>query len=293
MVEGVTTFIQATFNGLLQGIIYAAIAAGLSLTLGVMGIINVAHAALGLLAAYLGWSSINLLGLDLFTSLVIIAGIFFVIGVIIERVLLRRLYGEEAWASLLVLFGLMIVIEIVANLIWTTTERVIAVPWPAALELGPFRLSTTRLVGGLIMLAAIVAVHVFLTYGRIGRGMRAMAHNRDAAEILGINTDRLSMILFGLGVALAAGGGIALGLIFPLTPQLHTQWLILAILIVVVGGLGGLPQTLLAAVGVALVETWTGLYVSFRYVDVVLYLVLIALLWIRREGLAGSRERSL
>jgi branched-chain amino acid transport system permease protein len=187
----------------------------------------------------------------------------------------------------------MIVIETVANLIWTTTERVITVPWPAALQMGAFRFSTTRIIGGMIMLAAIVAVHAFLTYGRVGRGMRAMAYNRDAAEILGINTHRLSMILFGLGVALAAGGGIALGMIFPLTPQLHTQWLILAILIVVVGGLGGLRQTVLAAVGVALVETWTGLYLSFRYVDVVLYVLLIALLWIRREGLAGSRERRL
>jgi branched-chain amino acid transport system permease protein len=288
-----TTFIQATINGLLQGIIYAAIAAGLSLTLGVMGIINVAHAALALLAAYLGWTSINLLGIDPFTSLVVIAVLFFLIGVLIERGLLRRLYDEEQWASLLVLFGLMIVIETVANLIWTTTERVITVPWPAALQMGAFRFSTTRIIGGVIMLAAIVAVHAFLTYGRVGRGMRAMAYNRDAAEILGINTHRLSMILFGLGVALAAGGGIALGMIFPLTPQLHTQWLILAILIVVVGGLGGLRQTVLAAVGVALVETWTGLYLSFRYVDVVLYVLLIALLWIRREGLAGSRERRL
>lgn len=287
------TFIQATINGLLQGVIYAAIAAGLSLTLGVMGIINVAHAALALFAAYLGWTSINQLGMDPVSSLLIIAALFFVIGMLIERGLLRRLYDEEEWTSLLVLFGLMIVIETIANLIWTTTERAIGVPWPAAVQIGTFRLSSTRLIGGSIMLVAIVVVHIFLTYGRTGRGMRAMAHNRDAAELLGINTNRLSTILFALGVALAAGGGLTLGMIFPLTPQLHTQWLILAILIVVVGGLGGLPQTFLAAVGVALVETWTGLYLSFRYVEVVLYLVLIALLWVRREGLVGSSQRRL
>lgn len=288
-----TTFIQATINGILQGVVYAAIAAGLSLTLGVMGIINVAHSALAILAAYIGWTAINQLGMDPLTTMVLLGVVFFVFGVIIERGLLRRLYAEEEWASLLVLFGLMIAIETVANLVWTTTERAITLPFDAALEVGGFRLSTTRLFGGFIMLAAIAAVHVFLTYGRIGRGMRAMAVNRDAAEILGINTDRLSMILFGLGTALAAGGGLALGMIYPLTPQLHTQWLVLAILIVVIGGLGGLPQTVLAAVAVALIETWTGLYVSFRYVDVVLYLLLIALLWIRREGLAGVKERSL
>ena len=288
-----TTFIQATLNGLLQGIVYAAIGAGLSLTLGVMGIINVAHSALAILAAYLGWTSINQLGLDPFTTLLILGIVFFFIGVLIERSLLRRLYEEEAWASLLVLFGLMIALETTANLVWTTTERAIRLPFDAALQVGDFRLSTTRLFGGLIMLAAIAATHLFLTRGRIGRGMRAMAANRDAARILGINTDRLSMILFGIGTALAAGGGISLGLIFPLTPQLHNQWLVLAILIVVVGGLGGLPQTTFAAVAVALIETWTGLYISFRYVDVVLYLLLIALLWIRREGLAGVTERAL
>lgn len=288
-----TTFIQATINGVLQGVVYAAIAAGLSLTLGVMGIINVAHSALAILAAYMGWTAINQLGIDPVTTMVILGAVFFVFGVIIERGLLRRLYTEEAWASLLVLFGLMIGIETVANLVWTTTERAITLPFEAALEIGGFRLSSSRLFGGLIMLVAIAAVHVFLTYGRIGRGMRAMAVNRDAAEILGINTGRLSLILFGLGTALAAGGGLALGMIYPLTPQLHTQWLVLAILIVVIGGLGGLPQTMVAAVAVALIETWTGLYISFRYVDVVLYVLLIALLWIRREGLAGVRGRSL
>lgn len=287
------TFIQATINGVLQGVMYAAIASGLSLTLGVMGIINVAHSALAILAAYLGWSAINQVGLDPVTTLIILAILFFVIGVVIERGLLRRLYDEEEWASLLVLFGLMIAIETVANLVWTTTERAIQLPFEAALTVGGFRLSTARLFGGLLMLAAIIAVHLFLTRGRVGRGMRAMAVNRDAAEILGINTGRLSMVLFGLGTALAAGGGLALGLVFPLTPQLHTQWLVLAILVVVIGGLGGLPQTMLAAMAVALIETWTGLYISFRYVDVVLYVLLIALLWIRREGLAGAQGRRL
>lgn len=287
------TFIQATINGLLQGAIYAAIAAGLSLTLGVMGIINVAHSALAIVAAYMGWTAINQLGIDPVTTLLIIGLLFFVFGVLIERGLLQRLYGEEEWASLLVLFGLMIALETIANLVWTTTERAIRLPFDAAVEIAGFRLSSTRLFGGLIMLAAIVVVHLFLTYGRIGRGMRAMAVNRDAAEILGINTNRLSMTLFGLGTALAAGGGLALGMIYPLTPQLHTQWLILAILIVVIGGLGGLPQTMLAAVSVALIETWTGLYLSFRYVDVVLYGLLIALLWVRRQGLAGVTGRSL
>lgn len=287
------TFVQATINGLLQGIIYAAIAAGLSLTLGIMGIINVAHSALAIVAAYLGWSAINQIGLDPVTTLVVITALFFGFGVLIERGLLRRLYGEEAWASLLVLFGLMIALETIANLVWTTTERAIRLPFEAAFEIAGYRLSTSRLFGGLIMLVAVVAVYVFLTYGRIGRGMRAMAVNRDAAEILGINTNQLSMMLFGLGTALAAGGGLALGMIYPLTPQLHMQWLVLAILIVVIGGLGGLPQTMLAAVSVALIETWTGLYLSFRYVDVVLYVLLIALLWIRREGLAGVRERTM
>jgi branched-chain amino acid transport system permease protein len=288
-----TTFIQATINGVLQGIMYAAIASGLSLTLGVMGIINVAHSALAILAAYFGWTAINQIGLDPLTTMLVLGALFFVVGVIIERGLLRRLYKEEEWASLLVLFGLMIAIETVVNLVWTTTERAIELPFEVAVEIGSFRLSSARLFGGLIMLVAIVAVHLFLTYGRIGRGMRAMSVNRDAAEILGINTDRLSMILFGLGTALAAGGGLALGLVFPLTPQLHTQWLVLAILVVVIGGLGGLPQTMAAALAVALIETWTGLYISFRYVDVVLYVLLIALLWVRREGLAGVRGRAL
>jgi branched-chain amino acid transport system permease protein len=287
------TFIQATVNGLLQGIIYASIAAGLSLTLGILGMINVAHSAIAILAAYLGWTLINLYGMDPISTILVVSLLFFVVGVLIERGLLRKLYGEEAWASLLVLFGLMIVIETAVNLVWTTTEKAIRLPFAAAVELGSLRLSTSRLIGGSIMLILIIAVHLFLTYGRVGRGMRAMAVNRDAASILGINTGRLSMILFGLGTALAAGGGIALGMIFPLTPQLHLEWLVLAMLIVVIGGLGGLRQTVIAGVVVALIETWSGLYISFKYVQVILYLLLITLLWFRREGLGGKEARSL
>lgn len=287
------TFLQATTSGLLLGLIYTAIAAGLSLTLGVMGIINVAHSAVAMLGAYLAWVLMRMAGVDPLVALALVTVAFVFLGMLIERSLVRRVYNEPASASLLSLFGLMIVIESIMILTWTTTERALPVPYPPAVEVAGLRVGFARMVGGLVALLAVIGAHLFLRYSRTGRGIRGMAANRDAAQILGIDTNKLSMVLFGIGTGLAGTGGVAMGMVFAFTPPLHLSWLTLAILIVVVGGLGSLPRTMLAAVGIALVEVLTGTYVSFRYVEVVLYGLLLAVLWVRTEGIAGGGARRL
>ena len=103
----------------------------------------------------------------------------------------------------------------------------------------------------------------------------------------------LSMILFAIGTALAGTGGVAMGMVFPIAPHVHMHWLTIAILIVVAGGLGGIPRTMVAALAIALIETITGLYLPFRYVMIVLYVLLIVMLWVRTEGLLGGGARRL
>jgi branched-chain amino acid transport system permease protein len=287
------TLVQGIANGVLLGLIYTAIAAGLSLTLGVMGLVNVAHSAIAILGAYIAWTLMRAIGMDPLVALVLVTAAFFFLGMLIERGLVRRVYDEPPAASLLSLFGLMIVLESSINLIWTTTERTLPITYPAALSVANVNLSFTRLVGGGLALVAVVGAHAFLRYSRTGRGIRAMAANRHAAQMLGINTNRLSMILFAIGTALAGTGGVAMGMVFPIAPHVHMHWLTLAILIVVAGGLGGIPRTMVAALAIALIETVTGLYLPFRYVMVVLYLLLILMLWVRTEGLLGGGARRL
>lgn len=288
-----TTLIQVLLSGVLLGLIYSAIASGLSLTLGVMGLVNVAHSALAMLAAYLGWSIVQASGIDVVLVLLIVTVLLYFVGVVIERILVRRVYGEGAIASLLSLFGLMIIVESAIVLIWTTTERALPVGYPIAVDIGFLRIGVPRLVAGLVALAATLACHFYLRYSRVGRGIRAMASNRDAASILGIDTARLSQILFGLGTALAATGGVAMAMVFPFTPATHLSWLTLAILVVVIGGLGTIPRTMAAAVVIGVIESLAGTYLPFQYVSIVLYGTLIVVLWVRSEGIAGRKVRTI
>lgn len=288
-----TSLVAAIVNGLLLGMIYAAISAGLSLTLGVMGLINVAHSAIAMFGAYLAWSAMHAWGIDPVLALALITVGFFFVGMAVERLLVRRVYDEPPEASLLSLFGLMIVLESILVLVFTTTERALPVQYTSAIQIGFIRVGVARLVGGAAALVAILVAHGFLRRSRLGRGIRAMASNRDAARILGVDTERLSMLLFGIGTALAGTGGVAMAMIFPFTPGDHLNWLTLAILVVIIGGLGGLPRTILAALSIGLVESLAGAYLPFQYVSIVLYALLIVTLWIRREGLAGEAVRTL
>lgn len=288
-----TTLLQVLLSGVLLGLIYSAIASGLSLTLGVMGLVNVAHSALAMLAAYLGWSIVQASGIDVVLVLLVVTVLLYFVGVVIERILVRRVYGEGAIASLLSLFGLMIIVESAIVLIWTTTERALPVGYPIAVDIGFLRIGVPRLVAGLVALAATLACHFYLRHSRVGRGIRAMASNRDAASILGIDTARLSQILFGLGTALAATGGVAMAMVFPFTPATHLSWLTLAILVVVIGGLGTIPRTMAAAVVIGIIESLAGTYLPFQYVSIVLYGILIVVLWVRSEGIAGRKVRTI
>ncbi|HET8587260.1 MAG TPA: branched-chain amino acid ABC transporter permease, partial [Candidatus Limnocylindria bacterium] len=125
----------------------------------------------------------------------------------------------------------------------------------------------------------------------LGRATRAMADNRDAAEVMGINTARLSTFVFGLGVALAGVAGVALAIAFTFAPQEHVRWLGWAFLIVIVGGLGSVPATVAAGLAVGITESLLGLFLPFQIVYLVIYVLLAAALLLRGEGLAGARER--
>src|SRR5690606_36738001 len=133
----------------------------------------------------------------------------------VERLLVRRVYDEPPEASLLSLFGLMIVLESILVLVFTTTERALPVQYTSAIQIGFIRDGVARLVGGAAALVAILVAHGFLRRSRLGRGIRAMASNRDAARIVGVDSERLSILLFGIGTALAGTGGVAMAMIFP------------------------------------------------------------------------------
>jgi branched-chain amino acid transport system permease protein len=284
--------IQTLGNGVLLGLIYTGIALGLSLTLGVLGIVNMAHSAMLIFGAVVSWQLVNGLGLDPFLSILVILPLFFVLGAVLQVAVLRPVERQPEETGLLLLFGVMIVIESAVLMIWTTDPRTLRLGYlSGSLDLGIVTVPFSRLAAAGIGLIASLALYYFLQHTMLGRATRAMADNRDAAEVMGIDTTRLSTLVFGLGVALAGVAGVALAVAFTFAPQEHVRWLGWAFLIVIVGGLGSVPATVAAGLGVGITESLLGLFLPFQYVYLAIYVLLAAALLLRGEGLAGARER--
>lgn len=286
--------LQAAVNGLFLGLVYTLVAVGLSLVLGVLGVVNVAHSTLVTLGSFFALELLTRGGVDPLLALPAALPLFFLLGALLDRLLVRRVAAAPEAVGLLVLFGVMIVLESASILLWTTDTRVL--PWPLGrtiLALGPVTVPLARLVPAALALVLVLALDLLLRRTLLGKAIRAVGQHPDAAVVLGIDPRRISALVVGLGTAAAAAGGIALAMAFPFAPQDHVRWLAWAFLVVVVGGLGGVRSSLAAGLVVGQVEALSGVLLPFQYVYVVVYGLLAVTLMVRGRGLASARERTL
>ncbi|MDE2167735.1 MAG: branched-chain amino acid ABC transporter permease [Alphaproteobacteria bacterium] len=290
----VTTVAGIVANGILLGLVYAIAALGLSLIMGVMGIINVAHSAFIMLGSFLALGLLEWAHIDPIASFFIALPIFFVVGAVVYRLIVTRVERAHQTQGLIAMFGLMVLIENLGTIAWTTDTRVITVGYSNAnLTVGPLIIADAPLIAGVLAVVLILALRLFLHSTMVGRAIRAMGQNRDAALSLGINVRRLSAIMFGLGIASAGAAGVALAMIFPFAPQTQIQWLAWAFLIVVLGGLGRVESTLVSALMVGLIQTAATAFLPFDYVYLILYVALATILSVRRQGLRGVARRAI
>jgi branched-chain amino acid transport system permease protein len=289
-----TLMAQTLLSGALLGLIYTLMAVGLSLTMGVLGLVNVAHSTYVMLGSFLALELLQRFGLDPLLGVAVALVVFFLGGVLVDRVVIRRLVDPADAVAVLALFGLLVVIESAATLVWTTDTRVLRVSYGgASVAVGPLALVPVRLVAAALALALVLALDLLLRGTLLGKAMRAVGQNRDAAVVLGIDVQWVSTLVVALGTALGAVGGVALAMVFPFAPQDHIRWLAWAFLVVVVGGLGSVRRTLLAGLVVGVVEALSGVLLPFQYVYLVVYGLLALALMVRSQGLAGARARTI
>ena len=285
---------EAVVNGVLLGLGYALISVGLSLTLGVLGVVNMAHSAFVMLGSFFALELLRHLGAPPVLAVLAAAPVFFGVGMAVDRLLLRRAAPTSEAMGLLVLFGLMLVLENGAILVWTTDTRVL--PWQTGqmvLAMGGMRVSLGRLLAAGLALTMILVLDVLLRRTLLGKVVRAVGQNPDAAAVLGVDVTRISMVVVGTGVATAAMGGVAVAMMFPFAPQEHLRWLAWAFLLVIVGGLGGVRNTLVAGLLVGQLEALSGILLPFQYVYAVVYAFLAITLILRGRGLQAAQERIL
>lgn len=289
-----TALPQTIVTGLLLGCLYAGFALGLSLIMGVLRIINVAHSAVLIAGALVYWQLVNGWGVDPLLSILPVIVVFYLVGLVLHRGIAQRLSREQDTTVLLATFGLLVVIESLVILVWTTDTRNVAAGYlGTVLRFWGLNIRLSTLVAAVLSVVLVLALHAFLTRTLTGSAIRGMAENQDVAGMVGISVTRLSRHVFAAGIALAAFGGTVLGLALPFSPQEHVRWLAWAFLVVIIGGLGSMRNTLFAGLVVGLTEAIVGVVLPFQYTYVVLYGLLAAVLLIQKEGLGGVSARSI
>ena len=283
--------IQSVVLGVLLGGLYALLAAGLTLYFGVMRVVMIAHSAFLILAAYLAWYFHLQTGLDPLLSLPLTVPLFFAIGVALQRLLLARLRpATRTMMSVLLTFSIAIVIEGALGTVFTGSQRRIQLPYSSAsLELVGARVAVVKLLAFAMAAIALAALYLVMTRTRLGQALRATIQHPEAAKLVGIQTERVAGYGFGLGLATAAIGGTALALDSTIYPSLHWRWIGPLMAIIVVGGLGSVPGTAIAAMVLGMAMSLLQIPLGTTWAQTVFYLALFATLAVRPQGFFGGR----
>jgi branched-chain amino acid transport system permease protein len=286
----VQLILSAVLTGILTGGVYALMASGLTLIYGLLDVINVAQGILVILGAYLSSVLEERLHLDLFLSLVITMPLLFVFGMAIERAVLRRLRTGNN-LSILGMFALALIIE--GGLTYFFTPNYIQLhAWyiDASMKIGSFHLPDIYVFSFLLSMIFLAALSLLVYRTTFGQALRASMQNPVAARLLGIDVERIATLTFGLGVSLAAAGGVAFGATNAFNPASSYDLISRLLVIIVLGGMGRMfgaffASLLMLVIGDVVAVIWSPVWSS-----TVFFAILIVLLILRPQGIFGQGE---
>ncbi|MBI4454360.1 MAG: branched-chain amino acid ABC transporter permease [Acidobacteria bacterium] len=279
-------------SAILTAGLYATMSYGLALIYGVMRIINLAHAGVMMLAAYMTFWLVAVLHLNPFLAPCVVVPTFFLLGLAMHRFLIRPLGSAPMIASLLLLFGVWLIMQNIAYLIFSSDTRSIFTQYTLwTIHAAGIPISFNRLMVFAAGVIALISLHLFLTKTYPGRAIRALAVDPEAAILVGINTSRMSMLAFGLGIALASLAGCLMSLIFSFDPDFGRSHLLKSFCIVVLGGLESFVGVALGSLVLALVEAFSVMWLRAALQDFVSFALLVLVLLVMPNGLMSLFRR--
>jgi branched-subunit amino acid ABC-type transport system permease component len=279
----VDLLIRAVSYGILTGGIYVLVAVGLTLIFGVMDVVNFAHGAYLMLAMYAThvlWSTFDL---NPFVAILVVAPLFFVFGAVSYRVLIHPIMGRSMFAQIFVTVGMIWVFENVALYVFSPTPVRVRGLY-GRLEFAGVPFEEVRVYGFAIAVVTTILLYAFLYRTTTGLNIRATAESSDIAELMGIDVDRIYMLTFGLGIALVGVAGTITVQLDSAEPTVWSYYVLIAFVIVVLGGLGNVTGTLLAGPLIGVIESLAGLYLSPSMGPPIYYAIFIAILVLRATG---------
>ena len=287
------SLVQAVILGTLTGGVYALMASGQTLIFGIMKIVNLAQGVFVIMSAYMTYSLFTLTGMDPFLTIVITTPVMFVVGAAIQWALLRPLRREDAAElSILVTFAVALGIEGVLSVTYSTTYRSILPGYENfSWTLWGYQVNMVRFYAFLLSGALLGVLFLIMHRTKMGRAIRATVQNPMSAQLLGVNSKMVAAFGFGLGAATAGAAGAVFGLISPFNAGSHYDLISRLLTIVVLGGLGSIGGSVLAAMAMGIGSAVVATFYSPVWGEFAFFIALLLVLLLRPEGLFGSRVR--
>ena len=277
--------LQLLINGILFGTMYGIAAIGLSLIFGTMQIIFIAQGTIIIVSAFLCFWLFSLYSIDPYLSLLIIVPLSWFLGQGLYHVIFRKVAGSKI-TSLLVAFGLMVLIEHAMSVVWTPNTRAVRTGYTAyGIPLLGFKISLTRLIAFFMAIISTLGVTLFLKKTLVGKAVRAATEDLEAARLVGISPNRVNGITFAMGIALAGIAGVSTATTYPFDPYFGLIFSLKAMIALALGGLGSVGGAFLGGVLLGVLESLASFFISGGWADAVSYGVFLLVLMFRPEGL--------
>ncbi len=288
--ELIFDLLEQVLHGLTLGAMYAMVAAGLALMLGVARLINFAHGEFFMLGAYAFWYAYSELGLPYALAALVAPAVMVLFGVVYQRTVIRAILSRSWHVQLIATLATSIVLTNLAIIVLGTQPKEVPTALSSRiLDVGGFRVAWQRIV---VLVAALVmfwGLQRFVGRTRIGRAMRAMSQNREACAVVGVDVQRVTLVTFGLSAALAAVAAALVSPLFNIFPDMGTALTLKAFAAVVAGGFGYVNGAIAASFLIGITEALAGTYVSYAYKDAIAFVIMIVVLLWRPQGLFGRR----
>jgi len=274
--------------GILLGGLYAVVALGFSLVFGVMKLINVAHGDFVILGSYLAFAGLTGIDLDPFLSLVFILPLVLVAGFLLQKYLLNRAMAVSADAPVIICLGFSLMLANMFQMIWSPLSRGLTTSYSlTSFNVAGVPIQLIYLLDLIVAIVVMLALREFLRRTYLGKAIVASSQDRTAAEMMGINTNKMYAYAFAIAMACAALAGVLVGLTFPFSPTSGVPFLIIAFGVVILGGLGSMVGTLIGGIVFGLAQTLGGFYFGVAAQMFGAYVMVLVILGIRPQGIFG------
>ncbi len=280
---------QAIVNGLMMGGVYALIAVGLTLIFGVMNVVNFAHGEFVMLGMVLTYLLHVLFRMDPGVSILLVIPIMLGVGALVQRALISRVVGQPDEAQILLTLALSVLLTNLVLLFMGPDYRSVKTAYKLSVwEVGPILFSVPRFLAFFVAMAFSGMLWLFLTKTDLGKGLRAVAEKPEVATLMGINPKKMHALAFGIGISLAAGAGSVLTPFFYTFPSVGGMFVLIAFVVVVLGGMGNIPGAILGALAIGVTESLTAQFVALDLAMLGVFIIFVLVLVFKPSGILGK-----